>query len=214
MPFTSKPSAEHGAKHEPREPFGHRLLPSCIGGVELRLRCEQVGTTLQHRGRLSGMRSRHGHVVAGDADSGCIERLVADQNRDAVPGYGGERFERRYRSARSRSLGLRALDVERRRESDALSCGDETQRFVLGGRDRAQRIELAQRADEREVVRRDVAHDQQANAPRRVFGRARVGRGRCCARAQASRDVEFPRHVDGPLPAFRIRSLGERLLDV
>ena len=115
------------------------------------------------------------------------------EHRDAVSRDGDERLERRYRGARSRRLGLRALDVERRREAGALAGRDEAQRFVLRGRYRAHRLELAQRADEREVVGRDVGQHQQAHAARAVLDRERVGRGRRCARAQATGEVDFPR---------------------
>jgi len=122
--------------------------------------------------------------------------------------------ERWYRGTRSRSLRLRALDVEGRREARPLSRGDEAQRLVLGGRDSTHRVELSQCADEREVVGCDVAYDEQANTSLGVFRRPGVGRCRCRARAQTSGDVDFPRHVDAALPPFGIRSLGERLLDV
>ena len=75
---------------------------------------------------------------------GRVECLVADQHRDTVARDRGKRLERRYRRVRSRSVRLRALDVERRRETDALPGRHEAQRFVLGGRDRAHGLELAQ----------------------------------------------------------------------
>ena len=69
-----------------------------------------------------------------------------------MSGGGRERFERRYRRVRSRSVGLRALDIERRRETRAFPRSYETQRFVMRGRDRTHGLELAQRADENEVA--------------------------------------------------------------
>ena len=47
-----------------------------------------------------------------------------------------ERLERRYRRVRLRSVGVRALDVEGRREPCALAGGDEAQRFIVRRRDR------------------------------------------------------------------------------
>ena len=76
----------------------------------------------------------------------------------------GERLERRYRRARARRVGLGALDVERRSEARPLSRGYQAQRLVLRCRDRAHGLELVQRADQREVVGRDVGHHQQAHA--------------------------------------------------
>jgi hypothetical protein len=46
------------------------------------------------------------------------------------------------------SLGLRALDVERRREACALARRYEAQRFVLRSRYRSHGVELAQRPDQ------------------------------------------------------------------
>src|SRR4029450_5800303 len=91
--------------------------------------------------------------------------------------HGRSRLERWYRCARPRGFGLRALDVERRREACALARRYEAQRFALRSRYRSHRVELAQRADKREVVRCDVADDEQANATRDVLGGARVGVG-------------------------------------
>ena len=118
---------------------------------------------------------------------------------------GGERLERRYRCARPRGFGLRALDVERRREAGPLARRYEAQRFVLRGRYRTHRLELAQRADEREVVGRDVAQHQQTHASRAVFDGQRVGRGRGGARAQATEEVDFPGHADADLRRPRVR---------
>src|SRR5271157_4640568 len=55
-------ATEQGTKNEPREPFRDGLLPARIGGVELRLRGEQVRPALQQRSWLSGMRGRNGDV--------------------------------------------------------------------------------------------------------------------------------------------------------
>ena len=202
-------AAEYGAEHEPREPFRHGLLPARVRGVELRLRGEQVGTPLQQCSRLSCTRGRKREFAARNRNARCIERLVADQNRDAVTRNGGERFERRYRRARSRRFGLRALDVERRREAGALPGGHEAERFVLCGRYRAQGVELAQRADEGEVVGRDVAHHQQPHAARRVLGRERVGGRGSGASTQPPSDVDLPGNVEAALPTLRV---GNRLL--
>ena len=65
-----------------------------------------------------------------------------------MPRHRGKRFERRYRGARFRRVGLRALDVERCSETRALARGHETQRFVLRRRYGAYGIELMQCADE------------------------------------------------------------------
>ena len=116
-----------------------------------------------------------------------------------MPRHGGERFEGRYRRARPRRFGLRALDVERRREAGALARGHEAQRFVLRGGYRAHRFELAQRADEREVVGCDVAQHEQPHAARAVFDGERVGGGGSGARAQATEEVDFPGHAEADL---------------
>ena len=62
----------------------------------------------------------------------------------------------------------------------------------MGSRDRAQGLDLAQRADQREVVAGDVAHHQQAHAPHAVFHGQRVGSGRRRARAQAAAEIDLP----------------------
>ncbi len=189
-------AAEQRAEEEPREPLGLGLLPARIGGVELRLRGEQIRPALQQRRRLAGTRRRDDRLAARRRDARGVERLVADQHGDAMPRHGGERLERRYRRARSRRFGLRTLDVERRREAGALAGGDEAQRLVVRRRDRAHGFELAQRADEHEVVGGDIGQHQQAHAARAVLDGQSVGLGRCGARAQAAGEIDFPRNVD------------------
>jgi hypothetical protein len=93
-----------------------------------------------------------------------------------------------------------------------LARGYETQRFVMRGGDRAHAVELAQRANEREVVRRHVRYDEQTNAARRVLGNARVGGGRGGAGAEATGDVDFPRHFQAALPTLRVSGLRHELL--
>ena len=53
-------ATEHGAEDKAREPFGHRLLPAGVGGIELRARSEQVRPPLQQLGRLTRTRRRNG----------------------------------------------------------------------------------------------------------------------------------------------------------
>ena len=117
--------------------------------------------------------------------------LVADQHRDAVPRDRRDRLQRRDLRARRFGIGLRALDVEGRRQAGAMARLHQAQGLVLGGGDRAQRVELAQRADQREVVGRDIGHHQQAHAAHAVLRGQRVGgrRGRACAQAPAEVDL-------------------------
>src|SRR6478672_10621822 len=55
---------QHGAEDQPREPFGHRLLATRIGSVELRLRCEKIRATFQQSGWLAGVRRWYGDVAS------------------------------------------------------------------------------------------------------------------------------------------------------
>ena len=129
-----------------------------------------------------------------------------------MPRHRCKRFERRYGGACLGRVGSRPLDVERCSETRALARAHETQCFVLGRRYGAYRIELMQCADEDEVVGRDVGDDEQTNATRRVFCRARVGcRGRRAC-AQTTRDVDFPRNLEAALPALRVRRRGDGVL--
>ena len=89
----------------------------------------------------------------------------------------------------------------------------EAQRFVLRGRYRAHRFELAQRAGELEIVGCDVSQHQQTHASRAVFDGQRVGRGRSGARAKAAEEVDFPCHADADLRRPRIRRLGNEVLE-
>ena len=187
---------EQRAEKEPREPLRGGLLPARVRRVQLRIQGEQVRPALQQRRGLSRPGRRNGDLAAPGRDARGIERLVADENGDAVSRHGGERLERRYRRARSRSFGLCALDVERRSEAGALARRHQAQRLVLRRRDRAHGLELAQRADQREVVAGDIGQHQQAHAPRAVLGRQRFGGGRRGARAQAAGEIDFPGNVD------------------
>ena len=108
---------------------------------------------------------------------------------------GGKRLERGYRRVRPRSLGLRALDIERRGKADALPRGDQAQRFVVRQCDRAHGLELARRADQDEVVRGDVGQHQKTHAPLAVFRRQSFSRRRGGGRAQAARKVDLPGNV-------------------
>ena len=59
----------------------------------------------------------------------------------------------------------------------ALPGGDEAQRFILRHRDRAHRLELTQGADEREIARCDVGHDEQTDPAGAVGRGERIRRG-------------------------------------
>jgi hypothetical protein len=161
---------------------------------------------------LPGVRGRYDDFDARGRDGGRVERLVADQHRDAMTRHGDGGLERRYRGVRPGCIGLRALDVERRGESRALARRHEAQRFVVRGRYRAHRVELAQRAREREVAGRDVRNDEKANAPRHGLRRARVGGGRRSARAQTTCEVDFPRDAEAGLPALGVGCFRNDLL--
>ena len=184
---------EHGTKNEPREPFRHRLLAARVGGVELRLRSEQVRPALQQLGGLTGHAppERWARTVDGT--------MLAALNAWS-PMSTAMRWRETAASVSSGGIAARALEASvcARSTSNGVArparwrADDEAQRFVLRGGYRAHRFELAQRADEREVVGRDVAQHQQAHAPRRVFDRQRVGGGRGRARAQATEEVDFP----------------------
>ncbi len=77
-----------------------------------------------------------------------------------------------------------------------MTRGDETQRLVLCGRDRTDRLELAQGADQREVVRRDVRQYEQPDGTRAVFGcDPLVGRGGR-AGAKSTGNIDLPRHAE------------------
>ena len=144
---------------------------------------------------MSGPRGRDVKLDRRRHDGRGIERLVADENRDAVPRLGGERLERRDRRACARSVGLGPLDVERGGEPDALPRSDQAQRLVVGRRDGAHGFELASRADQREIARRDVGQHQQAHSAHAVLGGHCVGGGCLGARAQAARKVDLPGNI-------------------
>ena len=74
--------------------------------------------------------------------------------------------------------------------------GDEAQRLVLRRRDRSDRLELAQSADQREVVRRDVRQDEQPDGVCTVFGcDPLVGGGRRAGTKTAG-NIDLPRHAE------------------
>ena len=108
MPFTRKSSAtEQGAQKEPREPLRLRLLPARVGGVELRLRGEEVRPALQEIGRLSGLRGWNRRTRGGRNDARGVEmpgRQSAPRCGDGTTAASG--FERRYRRARSRRVAF------------------------------------------------------------------------------------------------------------
>ena len=143
-----------------------------------------------------GLSLRDGQVAAPGLDARGMEGLVADQHCDAVPRDRRDRLQRRDLRARRFGVGLRALHVERRRQACPMARLHQAQGLVLGGGDRAQRVELAQRADQREVVGGDIGHHQQAHAAHAVLRGQRVGgrRGRACAQAPAQ--VDLPRDVE------------------
>jgi hypothetical protein len=176
------------------------LLPTRIGCVELRLRGEQIRSALEQRSRLARPRRRGDRLGARRRDACGVKRLVPNQDRDAVPRNGGERLERRYRGARSRRFGLRALHVERRREPSALAGCDEAQRLVLRSRDRAHGFELPQCANEHEIVACDIGHHKQAHATRTVLDGERICLGRSRACPQAAGYVHLPRNTDASVP--------------
>ena len=89
---------------------------------------------------------------------------------------------------------------------DALPRSDEPQRLVLRGRNRAHGLELAQRADQGEVVARDVGQHEQAYAPCTVFGRHGVGGRRRGTGSQATGQIDFPGDIDARAEPFDIRN--------
>ncbi len=113
-----------------------------------------------------------------------------------MPRDGDQRFERRYRRPRARRVRPRALDVERGCKAHAMPRGDEAQRLVLRRRDRTDRLELAQSADQREVVRRDVRQDEQPDGACTVFGCDPVVGGGRRAGAKPTGHIDLPRHTE------------------
>jgi hypothetical protein len=153
---------------------------------------------------------RHRHIAAPGLDARGMECLVADQHRNAMPRDRGDRLQRRDLRARRFGLGVRALHVERSRQARAVARLHQAQRLVVGGGDLAQRIELAQRPDQGEVVVGHVGHHHQSHAAHAVFGGQRVGRGGGRAGAQATAQVELPGDVESCAGALGVR---QQLLD-
>ena len=150
---------------------------------------------------MSGPRCRDVKLDRRRHDGRGLERLVADENRDAVPRHGGERLERRDGGAGARSVGLRPLHVERGRQPGALPRGNQAQRLVVRRGDRAHGFELASRADQREIARRDIGQHEQAHSAHAVLGGNCVGGGCRGARAQApersiSQEISTPPESD------------------
>ncbi len=197
--------AERRVEKQPREPFGGGLLAARIGRIELRHQREHVGAALQQRGGLSRPDLWHDHVAVPRLDARGIEGLVADQHRDAMPRHCGNRFQWRDLRARRFGVGLCALHVERRRQAHVVARLHQAQRLVLGGRDRPQGVELAQRTDQREVVGGDVGHHQQAHTAHIVARSQGIGIGRGRTRTQAAAEVDLPRDVQARAAALGVR---------
>ena len=124
MPFVLPAvAAEEDARQKPREVLRLGLLPAPVGGVELRFQPEKVGPALEQRPGLPGSRFWSDELDRRRDNGRSVERLVADQNGNAVARDRGLRLERRDLRARLRSIGLGALDVERRAEAGALPRG-------------------------------------------------------------------------------------------
>ena len=180
------------------------LPTACVRGIQLRFRGQQVGPALEQFRGLARPGLGHCEYALRRRDVCRVGRLVADQHGDTVTRDGGERLERRDRGARARGGRPRPLDVERRAEAHAMARRDEPQCLVLCGRDRAHGLELAHRADQHEVVGRDVAQHEQAHATHAVLDRQCVGLGGLGARAQATGEVDFPGHVDTGAAGLRV----------
>src|SRR5262249_4116767 len=130
-----------------------------------------------------------------------------DEHGNAVTRYGGKRLERRDGRPRPRGGGLRALDVEGRGESCALTRCHQAQRFIVRGRYRAHAFELAQRACEHEGVGGDGGDAREADAPGTALGRMGFGSGCRSPGTETAGDVDFPRDSEPRLPALRVRGL-------
>ena len=175
---------------------------------------EQVRPALQQLGGLT--RTRRAERQASTVDGVMLAALNAWS-----PMSTAMRWRETAASVSSGGIAARALEASvcARSTSKGVArparCarGYEAQRLVLRGGDRAHRLELAQRADEREVVGRDVAQHQQAHAARAVFDRQRVGRSRSGACAQAAEEVDFPGHAEADLRRARIRRFGDDILE-
>ncbi len=193
----------------PRNSRGNHSAAACLrralAASSCAIRASTSGRRCSSVAGCPGLGRRHDHVAAPGHDARGVEGLVADQHGDAVPRDGRERLQRRDLRARRFGLGLRALDVERRRQARALARRHQAQRLVMGRGDRAHGVELAQRADQREVVGGDVGHHQQAHAAHAVLGGQRFGSRRRRAGAQAAGEVDLPRDVEAGAGALGVR---------
>ena len=206
MPFSSTFWRPNDA---PRNRRGNHSAAACwrraLAASSCAISASTSGRRCSSAAGCPGLMSGHGHVAAPGLDARAMEGLVADQHGDAVPRDRRNRLQRRDLRACRFGIGLRALDVEGRRQACPMARLHQAQGLVMGGGDRAQRVELAQRADQREVVGGDIGHHQQAHAAHAVLRGQRVG-GRCGrARAQAAAQVDLPRDVEAGAAVAGVR---------
>ena len=149
-------ATEQCADKEPWEPLRRGLPTSKVGRLQLRSRCEQIRAAFEELCGLARLDVRNSCAAIRGLDRRRIGGLASDQHGDAVSRGGDQRFEGRYRRPRAGPLGTGALDIENGSEAHTMSCGHEAKRLVLSCRDCAYCLELLERTDEREVVRRNA----------------------------------------------------------
>ncbi len=203
------------AREEAREPLRRGLPAPPVGRLELRAGGEQVRPTLEQRRRLSGLHVRNDRGAAprrrrpplhSMPDRRSARRSDAARPRRAFRAAGSPPARSRRRSGRARR--------RTGRKAHAPARGDETQRLVLRRGDRTHGLELAQRADEREVVGRDVGQHEQPD------GRARRLRSRSCrqvaadapARSRPATSISHETPSPRPLPSSGRRGAPIRIV--